>query len=169
MTTRRKAARVRGFTLLELCAVVTTLGLTLGLGSIILLVAMRANQVGSATLLEVRLRVDVGDTFRADVARAVSAPDKLGAWARSPTCVLLRQANGDAVIYEWQNDHLSRTVQSGERTDRSELSLGIPNIAVEFDQHDGHWPVLTMRITEPLHHGIDRHSEFSAALGGDRR
>ena len=169
MTTGRKAARQSGFTLLELCAVVTTLGLTLGLGSIILLVAMRANQVGSATLLQVRLRADVGDTFRADVARAVSAPEKLDKWERSPTCVLVRQANGDAVIYQWQNGQLSRTVRSGERTDRSVLSLGIPNLAVEFDQRDAQWPVLTMRITERLHHGVDRHSEFSAALGGDRR
>jgi type II secretory pathway pseudopilin PulG len=159
----------QGYTLIELCAVMATLGMTLSLGAIILLVAMRANQVGGATLLQVRLRTDVADTFRADVAGSTQIPTTLGQRTRSPTCLILRRQNGDHVVYEWQNGQLTRTVLAGEQESRSILSIGIPDIAIEFSSAGEASAVVTMRVDESLGHGIVRRSEFAAALGGDRR
>jgi type II secretory pathway pseudopilin PulG len=159
----------RAYSLIEMCAVMGTLGITLSLGAIILLVAMRANQVGGATLLQIRLRTDVGDTFRTDVADAVAAPANLGNSSRSATCLILRQSGGNHVVYEWQNGQLTRTVHTADRESRTILSIGIPDISVEFDVPAGDRPVILMRVTESLGHGAIRRSEFAAALGGNRR
>jgi hypothetical protein len=169
MTIRRNCVGRCGYSLIEMCAVMGTLGITLSLGALILLVAMRSNQLGGATLLQVRLRTDVGDTFRADVAGAIAAPESLGNLTRGATCLILRQPNGEHVAYEWQNGQLTRTVRTTDRESRSILSIGIPDIDVEFEAPAGDRPVILMRVIESLGHGAIRRSEFAAALGGDRR
>jgi type II secretory pathway pseudopilin PulG len=169
MIVRQNIEIRRGYSLIEMCAVMGALAITLSLGAIILLVAMRANQVGGATLLQVRLRTDVGDTFRADVAGAVATPESLGDSTRSATCLILRRPNGEHVVYDWQNGQLTRTVRTHDRESRSFLSIGIPDITVEFDVPAGDRPVILMRVIESLGHGAIRRSEFAAALGGDRR
>jgi hypothetical protein len=169
MIARPSESGRRAFTLIEMCAVMATLGITLSLGAIILLVAMRSNQVGGATLLQIRLCTDVGDTFRADVASAVAVPATLDNWRRSPTCLILQRTGDERVVYDWQNGQLTRTVRKAERESRTVLSIGISDIAVEFEALDGARPVIQMRVIESRGHGASRRSEFAAALGGDRR
>jgi len=169
MIVRPSGSSRRAFSLIEMCAVMATLGITLSLGAIILLVAMRSNQVGGATLLQIRLSTDAGDTFRADVAGAVAAPATLGDLSRGPTCLILQGVGDEHIVYDWKNGQLTRTVRRAERESRSVLSIGIPEIAVEFEAPDGNRPVILMRVIESRGNGASRRSEFAAALGGDRR
>jgi len=169
MNIRPVASRRRAFSLIEMCAVMATLGITLSLGAIILLVAMRSNQVGGATLLQIRLCTDVGDTFRADVANAVATPATLENSRRSPACLILQGVGDEHVVYDWSNGQLTRTVRRAERESRSILAIGIPQIVVEFEVPDGNRPVVLMRVIESRGHGATRRSEFAAALGGDQR
>jgi hypothetical protein len=164
MTRRARPA----FSLLEALTVMTALGLTLSLGAIMLIITMRANQVGATTLLHVCLHADVGNTFRTDVAEALAAPEKLDQWSRGPTCLILQKALDHYVIYEWKNE-LTRTEKTGEHVAPAILSLGLPNMEATFEVSGGDHPLVTLRLTEALEHRATRHYEFSAALGGDRR
>jgi hypothetical protein len=156
------------FSLLEALTVMTALGLTLSLGAIMLIVTMRANQVGATTLLHVCLHADVGDTFRTDVAEATAAPEKLDQWARGPACLILQKSADRFVIYEWKNE-LHRTEKTGEHVAPAILSLGLPNMEATFEVSGGDHPLVTLHLTEALEHRATRHYAFSAALGGDRR
>jgi hypothetical protein len=159
----------RGFTLIEALIVMTSLGLTLSLGAIILIVSMRANQLGAATLLHVRLHADIGDTFRSDVAAATAAPEKLDNWTRGPSCLILQKSADHFVIYEWKNTDVIRTEKHGEHVSPSILSVGLPDMAITFEVGGGSRPLIMLRLTESVPPRTSRQYEFTAALGGDRR
>ena len=158
-----------GFTLIELCTVMGVLSIALSLSAIVLISVMGANQVGSATLLQLRLRADIADPFRADVASALEAPDQFGNLTAGPACLILRKPSGDHVIYEWQSPQLTRTVRSGERERRTIVSSGIPDTTIEFERGAGDRPLMILRLIESRGHGVIRKSEIVAALAGDAR
>src|SRR5436190_13336136 len=128
-TSRHRA----GFSLLEMCAVMGTLGLTLSIGGVILITAMKATKVGSTSLLQIRLRSDVVDTVRTDIAAASAAPDQFETWTRSHSCLILERSADEHVIYEWQPGELMRIARTAAGESRSRLSIGIADIAIEFE------------------------------------
>src|SRR5437763_1079418 len=109
MKRRAVTNRRAGCTLLEMIAVMGGLAITLTIGVTLLVVAMKADKVGAATLRQVAWRAELADQFRADVARAVAAPDSLENWTQGPQCLILRLHDGTHVIYEWRDEQLERT------------------------------------------------------------
>src|SRR5438874_9061798 len=100
---RRSPARREGFTLIELLVVMSVLIMSLVLGATLLLAAMRADQAGAATLRRLAWRAELIDQFRADVARAAAAPERLGDLAAGPACLILQMPGGAHVVYRWQD------------------------------------------------------------------
>ena len=167
MTGRRGRA---GFSLMEMLTVMWAMGVALGLGAVLLLAAMRADRVGAATLRTLAWRAELADRFRADVARAAAAPERLGELAAGPARLILRTPGGDHVLYQWQEGRLERVVWSGGRATRETIPVSTRDVsAVAFDRSAGDRPVLTLRLMEGAAYGEPWRTEVSAALGGDLR
>jgi hypothetical protein len=163
------SARRAGFTLLEVSVVMAAMIIALVLGATLLLAALRADQVGAATLRRLAWHAELTDQFRADVAGAVAAPDRLGALARGPDCLILRTPGGAHVIYQWRDGRLDRTVRTGENEVRRPVPVESEGVTVEFDRPAGDRPLITLRLVETPARGAPRRTEVSAALGGDLR
>jgi type II secretory pathway component PulJ len=156
-----------GFTLLEIMVVMWALTAVLGLGMALLLTAMRANQVGAATLRDLTRRTELADQFRADVAHAVETPAKLDTFTAGPTCLILRAA-GDHVIYHWHDGTLDRIVLAEGKESRQPVTVGEYS-TVEFIRPAGDRPVVTVRAITTPPRATPRQMDISAALGGDTR
>lgn len=161
--------RREGFTLLEMLVVMWGLTVALTLGVTLLVVAMRADRVGAATLHKVVWRAELADQFRTDVARTVTAPDGLGNLTRGPHCLILRLHDGAYVIYQWQDERLERIVRAGHNETRRPLPAGAHDVSVEFDRTEGDRPLIILRLVESPARGVVWRTEVSAALGGDLR
>jgi prepilin-type N-terminal cleavage/methylation domain-containing protein len=159
-----------GFTLLEMTAVLVILGAIMTLGGALILTSMRADQVGANTLRQLTRHAELADQFRADVGRAVAAPERFEAFTAGPDCLILRFANGSHVVYVFDagKESLVREVR-GEKPRRQPLPTGSDKATVKFIRPAGEQPVITMRVDETPARGVPRRVEFSAALGGDVR
>jgi prepilin-type N-terminal cleavage/methylation domain-containing protein len=163
MTTHSRHRRA-GFSLIEMSVVMFALGVAVAAGGAVLLTATKSARVGAGTLQRITWRADLAEGFRADVAAADAAPDRLGEWAAGPGCLILRHPGGKRhVVYQWGENRLTRT-ERGE--DGAGPSRPVPTggAAVEFSRPAGDRPMLTLRLTEPA-----RRSEVVAALGGELR
>jgi len=158
-----------GFTLIEACVAMWAMSITLMLGATLLLAAMRADQVGAATLRRLTWWAELADEFRADVGRAATAPDQLGELARGPSCLILRMSDGSHVVYRWHEEQLVRTVQSADGETRRAMPVGNWEASVEFARTDGDRPLLTLTVIESPNPGTPRRTAISAMLGGDVR
>ncbi len=162
----RKSCRP-GYTLLEMTAVIAALTIALGLGMALLLTAMRADQVGAATLRDLTRRTELADQFRADVAQAVEAPDRLDKFTAGAACLILRTAGGP-IIYRWHDGTLDRTTLIEGKESRRPITVG-ENSTVEFIHPAAERPIITVRVVTSPPHGTASRREISAALGGDTR
>jgi prepilin-type N-terminal cleavage/methylation domain-containing protein len=158
-----------GFTLLEMLVVMFAMSITFGFGATILLAALRIDQAGAATLRLMAWRTELADQFRADVARADAAPERLGELTGNGTCLILHWPDGTHVIYQRQDEgRLERTVRASGGETRRVLPAGNPNVTVEFARGTGSRPLITLRLVESTP-GTSRRVEIAAALGGDLR
>jgi prepilin-type N-terminal cleavage/methylation domain-containing protein len=158
-----------GFTLVEMLAVMWALAICLGFGVALILAAIRTDQVGAATLRELSRRADLADQFRADVAAADAAPERLGEWTAGTDCLILHTPGGGHFVYRCQNGKLARIVRTGDKETRTPLSVGGEDTRVEFDRPAGDRPLVTLRVLDAPRRGIVWRSDFTAALGGDNR
>ena len=169
----KRAVPRGGFTLIEVMVVMFAMTIAFGFGATLLLAALRIDQAGGATLRLLAWRTELADQFRADVARADAAPDRLGELTRGPTCLILHRADGSHVIYQWQTDgRLERIVRAGESETRRALPVGNPEVAVEIAAEPPaarRFPLVTLRLVETSPSGTARRVEVSAVLGGDLR
>lgn len=157
-----------GFSLLEILAVMSVLAAILGLGGDLLLTAMRADQVGAATLNDLGRHAELVDQFRADVAQASDAPDRLGEFTAGPTCLILHVGDSH-VVYRWHDNTLDRTVRKEGNDTHRPIALDRENVTVEFSRLTEKPAVATVRVIVKPPRGMVRHMEISAALGGDLR
>jgi prepilin-type N-terminal cleavage/methylation domain-containing protein len=159
----------RAFSLIEIMAVMACLGIGLSIGAVTLAAAMRSNQLAAGTLLHLRLRSEIADMFRSDVALADSLLESDGANSRSSTCLILNKSDGERVIYESRDGELIRTVRTSTGETKTSFRLGDPNATIEFPAPDARSKLVTMVIVDSPPRGTTRRTEISAALGGDRR
>jgi hypothetical protein len=160
-----------GYTLLEMIVVMWALAAVLALGGAMLLTALRADQVGAATLRDLTRRTELADQFRADVARAVEAPDRFAEFAAGPACVILRTGGGAHVVYRWHDEAVERAVHAAGKVVRRPLPVG-PRYAdsrVEFARQPGERTTVTLRIIDAPPFAPARRTDVSATLGGDTR
>jgi len=165
---RRRTSRT-GFTLIEILVVMAVMTVALGLGTTLLLAAMRTDQVGTATLHRLSWRAQLADQFRADVAGAAAAPDRLGDRTAGPACLILRTPAGTHVVYQWQGAKLIRIVGTGDTETRTPVVPDVPELSGEFIRTDGDRPLVTLKLVETPALGTARRAEVAAAVGGDLR
>ena len=65
-----RQTRRRGFSLIELCAVMWALGITVSFGAVLLIATMRADQMTAGELHRISRHNQLADEFRGDVAGA---------------------------------------------------------------------------------------------------
>jgi hypothetical protein len=168
---RHQSASRAGYTLLEMIVVMWALAAVLALGGAMLLTAMRADQVGAATLRDLTRRAELADQFRADVARAVEAPDRFGEFAAGPDCVILRTGGGAHVVYRWHDEAVERIVHAGGKVVKRPLPVGprYSDSGVEFARRAGGRMTVTLCIIDAPPFAPARRTDISATLGGDLR
>jgi hypothetical protein len=162
-------ARRAGFSLIEILTVMWALSVALVLGAVLLVAAMKTDQVAATTLRGLAWRAELADQFRADVAGADAAPDRLGEFARGPSCLILRRPDGSHVIYRWLDGQLERIVRTADGETRRPLPVGPQDPAVEFDRTGGRPPLVTLRFAESAARRGAPRVEVTAVLGGDLR
>ena len=158
----------RAFTLLELLAVMWTLSLLLGFGAVILLAALRTDQLAGNTIHRITRNAELADLFRDDVARASETVNQLGEFSGDKSCLILKQ--GDThIIYQWKNNALTRIARTGMQDQRRPVALGPTEGRVEFVTQNGRRPVISMRISDVERQLAQPSLEIAATLGGDAR
>jgi type II secretory pathway pseudopilin PulG len=156
------------FTLIEVLAVMGTMGIVLVLATATLVGAQRIN--ASATEVAQRLAVQaaLADQFRQDVTRATTAPDAFEKIRAGPACIILQTADSSGVIYRWEDGQLERTQFLGQKQSHHRMPVGSDQTSVEFLRSGPGGRVVTLRLSEPRGNAASRRViECSAALGGD--
>jgi type II secretory pathway pseudopilin PulG len=160
----------RGFTLTEIVVVIWGLGICLLIGGALIVTTMKANRAGEAAMNRLSVREALANQFRADVARAETAPERLGDLTAGPACLLLQTPRGSSVVYCWQDDKLERIDRDGDgREMLQRVPVGPTVTAIEFIRSGGKAALITLRISEVSGRGPTRRAELSAALGGEQR
>jgi prepilin-type N-terminal cleavage/methylation domain-containing protein len=156
----------RGFTLLELLLVMTVLSITLSFAGVLVLAAMRVDQMSAETMHRLTRSTQLADIFRDDVANSVSAPDSLGDYRRGPTCLILQQPGDRSAVYQFKDGMIERIARTSDGETRRPIALGPMEATVEFD---GDGAIIILRITE-RHRGMPGlRTEIKATLGGDMK
>jgi prepilin-type N-terminal cleavage/methylation domain-containing protein len=160
----------RGFTLLELVAVIWALSVVLLLGGAALLGANQLQKAASAANDRNALRGIVADQFREDVALAASTPEAVGPLKAGPSCLILHLADQRYVVYRAEAGRLERAALSRADAAPHWVLLGGEGVVGAFRRTGPDQRLLTLTIQEPAGSGLrKRTTEITAALGGDRR
>jgi hypothetical protein len=140
------------------------LTIALNLSAVLILTAMRVDQMSAETMHRMTRLTQLADVFRDDVAGAVAAPETWGEFRRGPTCVILQQPGDRWVVYQFKNGVIERIARTTEAETHRPIALGPAEAAVEFDRAG---EVIIIRMTE-RHKGMPGlRTEIMAALGGD--
>jgi hypothetical protein len=160
----------RGFSLLEIVAVIWALSLVMFLGVVTLLGATRVHQASSVADHQNTLHSILADRFRADVALAVAAAEGVGHLKAGPECVILRLGDGSYVVYRVAAGRLERAALASAGAAPSWMPLGGEGVGVAFARTGPDQRILTLTLQEPGGSGArKRTTEIMAALGGDLR
>ena len=154
---------------MEMLVVMGAFGVCLFLGSTLIVTALKVSRIGEAAANQVSRRQDLARHFRDDVARAETAPDKLGALAAGPGCLILQMPGGSAISYQWGNETLERSERIDGKETRQQVPIGPTGTRVEFISPSAKNGIVTLRISDPVKNGSSKRSDISAAIGGDWR
>jgi prepilin-type N-terminal cleavage/methylation domain-containing protein len=158
----------RGFTLLELVAVMTVLTLVMALSCVIAVTTVRLGRSGAASLQSLLAYKELADQFRADVASATEAPAEFGRRKAGPACLLLKNPKGDCIVYEWDSQRLERSLLTNGDPERRRLTTGSEAVVPHFDRSGLDRGIVTLRLIDSRP-SPGRVVEISAAVGGDLR
>lgn len=156
----------RGFSLLELLLVMAVLTIALNFSAVLILSAMRVDQMSAETMHRMTRLTQLADLFRDDVAAAVAARETWGQYQRGPTCAILQGPGDQWVVYQFKNGMIERVARTSEGESRRPIALGPAEATVEFDKAGA---VLILRITEQHKGMAGLSTEIKAALGGDSK
>jgi len=161
MTQRRS-----GYSLIEMLVVMSGLGIALGFGGLLLVSAMRADQVSSQMVARMRRQIELSTFFRADVANAIEAPSSVGDFKAGPACIILRQPGFHLVVYRWSEGRLEQITKSLDTNTIRPIAMPTGNCAVDFAVSGS---VITLNLRETSGAGAVTTFPIVATLGGDRR
>jgi hypothetical protein len=159
----------RGFSLLEMVAVIWALSLVMFLGAVTLLGATRIHKASSAADHRNTLHSILADQFRADVALAAATAEGVGQLKAGPNCLILRLADGSHVVYRVEAGRLERAALAAGGAAPHWVPLGGQGEGegVAFARTGPDQRILTLTLQEPGPR--TRTTEIMAALGGDLR
>ena len=159
-----------GFTLVEMLCVMALLLLIATILTLLLRGTLEIERFQAEGFDRLLQTTALADQFRADVARAETAPLEWRDHQADEHTLILQMKNDQHVIYRWQQGTLERqsyeTQQSSERT----LPLDNRSVGVEFVRADK-VALIRLRLST-LRKGVPQPGqtlEIAAALGGDWR
>ena len=156
----------RGFTLVEMLAVMFMLAVLGGIMAMLLKETMELERMQTEGFDKILQHNALADQFRADVGQAESAPVKWGDYQAGSRTLILQMPKGGHVVYFWKDDNLKRIL--GEDKKVTERLLPTGDSPVEFFANP---KLIRMRLPS-LRRGSPlpgQTLEFVAALGGDLR
>lgn len=161
----------RGYSLMEMLAVMWGLTIALGLGIAILLGAMRLGQAAARGHDRLLAGSQLADRFRADVAGAAEAPEWLDERPAGSDSLLLRRPDGTCVAYRVRPGLVERAEGTSDAALSWHSALHLPE--------DGHaafrrptapgGPAVLVLSEGGKGRGLPRETIVAAALGGDLR
>jgi prepilin-type N-terminal cleavage/methylation domain-containing protein len=172
MTTRYRHRERRGFSLIELVAVISMLSAILLVIAATLWGAVRIERADSAAFQRMTVQAQLADQFRDDVRHAVESPDSLGELSAGPSCLILKMDANRHVAYRWTGARLTRTAFVDSDVQTSPLPVGGDRVSVVFGESAANARVVWMRLVESRGAGTSRRDwpvEIRATVGGDIR
>ncbi len=166
--TRTRPCR-RGFTLLEMCVVMFAMGIAMAMGVALIVTTIKAATVGETTSERFSKLAELSRQFRADVALAEAAPERVDDIAAGPTVLILKMPDGTTVLYQKGEESLDRVERIGKKELVRRFPLDQPDIKTEFARTTIGPKLITLRLTTKKDAGAAKTTEISAALGGDLR
>ncbi len=159
----------RGFTLLEMTVVLFAMGIAMAMGVALIVTAIKAATVGETTSERFSKLAELSRQFRADVARAEAAPERVDNTVAGPGTLILKMPDGTTVLYLKGEESLDRVERTGEKELVHRFPLDRPDTKTEFMRTATGPKLITLRLTTKKDAGSGKTTEFSAALAGDRR
>lgn len=152
-----------------MCVVMFALGGAMAMGVALIVTSNKAVTVGVAASERFGRLAELDRQFRADVARAEGALDRVGDVAAGPAALILKMPDGTTVLYQKGEEALDRTERTGTKEQVRRFSLDRRDTKTEFVRPTAGPKVITLRLTTKRDAGAETVTEFSAALGGDLR
>src|SRR5262249_55553955 len=165
-TTHHSPLTKNGFTLIEVLTVMSVIGFVFAIIASTLLGTLRIEKAEAAAFHKMVSQHALADQFRADVAAASSAPEKLKDWVKGPACLILKTADDGHIVYHWHDGKLERLESAGKRMQKQYLPLGEKKLTVEFAAGTGASGLMILRLKGPIPLPA---VEIAAALGGDKK
>ena len=162
----------RGFTLIEMVAVISMLAVMILIIAATLWGAVKVERADSAAFHRMTVQVQLADQFREDVHHAIECPDSFRELSAGPSCLILKMEEDRHVAYRWADERLTRTEFVGAEENTLQLAVGGERISVQFGQPGTADHVAWMRLLESRGPGSSRREwpvEIRAAVGGDIR
>ena len=155
-----------GFTLIEVLTVMSVIGFVFTIIASTLLSTLKIEKAEAEAYHKMVTQHALADQFRADVAAASSAPEKLKDWVKGPACLILKTTDAGHIVYHWHDGKLERIASAGKRMDKQYLPLGDKKLAVEFAAGTGSSGLMILRLKGAIPLPA---VEIAAALGGDKK
>lgn len=159
----------RGFTLIEMTVVLFAMGIAMAMGVALIVTAMKAATVGETTSERFSQLAELSRLFRADVAQAEAAPERVDNTVAGPGALILKMPDGTTVLYLKGEESLDRVERTGKKEQVRRFPLDRPDTKTEFISTATGPKLITLRLTTKKDAGPGKTTEFSAALGGDLR
>lgn len=170
---KRPSSQRAAFSLVEALVAMAVLMLILTVAGATILAAFRTYHSDSAQFDRMLAQNNLADRLRADVAGALSAPEKLGEDRAGAAQLLLRRADDKVIIYRIQDRQVVREVLGGAASPLKQVfPTGGDHARLSFHRSCKDKRLITLRWTQPVgpqSAAVPRTVEFSAALGGDLR
>ncbi len=163
----KKTASRPAFTLFEITVVLALLGLVMTLVITTVIGLFKMENVEAISSQRLSAHLALADRFRADVARAIGAPDKMEKFSAGDRCLILRNHDRSAIVYSWDKNQLMRWEITPASQSKKTLPVPGDQAAVEFHRSGPDQRLLTLRVVQTRRHGPAYVVEFAAALGGD--
>lgn len=165
----RPVQRRRGFSLLELAAMIFVLGLLLTMIAGLVWATVRIERAEAESFQRSITVGSLADEFRADVAAAEAAPEQLDRHVAGRHCLILQKKDG-AVIYRWTGGRLERSEKTRGEVAMQALTVPTQTTSVEFSRVKDKLGLveIALRSEGPPTPG-NRPVQIQAALGGGVR
>ena len=162
----------RGFTLIELVAVISMLSVLLLVIAATLWGAVKIERADSAAFQRMTVQAQLADQFREDVRQAIECPDSIKDLSAGPSCLILKMEENRHVVYRWAEDRLSRAEFAGADETTVPWPVGGERISVIFGRSAAEDHVVWMRLLDSRGAGSSSREwpvEIRAAVGDDRQ